>query len=116
MLDYRTITTDRQFRDSTGYDKKSFETLLSDFEKMYKKLNGVKYETYLEENVTEEARLKTLGDILFFVLFQLKNGLIWGSLGVVFSMSESTAHRYFEKYSKLLEKTLEKKSNAKTKF
>ena len=113
MLDYRAITTDRQFKDSTGYDKTTFQRLLSDFEKMYKKEHGVSYETYLAENVTEEARLKTLGDILFFVLFQLKNGLIWGSLGVVFSMSESTAHRYFERYSKLLEQTLEKKDDAK---
>jgi len=112
MLDYRTIRTERQFKDSTGYDKKTFELLLSDFKSMYKKENGLSYETYLAENVTEEVRLKTLGDILFFVLFQLKNDLIWGSLGVIFSMSESTAHRYFERYSKLLEQTLEKKDDA----
>jgi len=114
MLDYRVLTTDRQYKDSTGYDKETYESLLLDFEKMYKKLNGESYETYIEENVTEEVKLKTLGDVLFFVLFQLKNGLIWGSLGVIFNMSESTAHRNFKKYSKLLEQTLEKKGNAKT--
>lgn len=112
MLDYRTITTERQFKDSTGYNKKAFESLLLDFEKEYRRKNGMSYETYLEENVVEEAKLKTLGDILFFVLFQLKNGLIWGSLGVVFNMSVSTAHDYFAAYSKLLEQTLEKKDNA----
>ncbi len=114
MLDYRTITTERQFKDSTGYNKKTFANLLLNFEKEYKRKNGMSYEVYLEENVVEEVKLKTLGDILFFVLFQLKNGLILGSLGVVFNMSESTAHRNFEKYSKLLEQTLEKKGNAKT--
>ncbi len=112
MLNYRTISTERQFKDSTGYSKAKFEILLLDFEKAYERDKGMSYETYLKENVMEEVKLKTLGDILFFVLFQLKNGLIWGSLGVIFEMSESTAHRNFEKYSKLLEQTLEKKSNA----
>lgn len=113
MLDYRTITTERQFKDSTGYNKETFESLLLNFEKEYRRKNGISYEAYLEENVEEEAKLKTLGDVLFFVLFQLKNGLIWGSLGVVFNMSASTAHRYFKAYSKLLEQTLEKKGDAK---
>jgi hypothetical protein len=112
MLDYRTIRTERQFKDSTGYSKKAFESLLLDFEKEYKRQNEMSYETHLEKNVVEDVKLKTLGDILFFVLFQLKNGLIWGSLGVVFNMSVSTAHHYFEAYSKLLEQTLEKKSNS----
>ena len=112
-MDYRTITSDRQFKDSTGYSKEAFLMLLSDFEKVYKKMNGTSYESHLEENVTEAVKLKTLGDILFFVLFQLKNGLIWGSLGAVFGMRESTAHRNFDKYSQLLEQTLKKKGNAK---
>ena len=114
MLDYRTISTERQFKDSTGHSKKTFAILLLDFEKTYMQEYGTNYETYIVENVTEEVKLKTLGDILFLVLFQLKNGLIWGSLGVIFNMSESTAHRNFKKYSKLLERTLEKKGNAKT--
>lgn len=113
MLDYRTITTERQFKDSTGYNKETFKSLLLNFEKEYRRKKGINYEAYLEENVVEEVKLKTLGDVLFFVLFQLKNGLIWGSLGVVFNMSASTAHRYFEEYSKLLEQTLEKKGDAK---
>jgi len=111
-MNYRTITTERQFKDSTGYSKENFNNLLADYEKTYQKENGQRYEIYIEENVTEEPKLKTLGDALFFVLFQLKNGLIWGSLGVVFNMSESTAHRNFNNFSKLLEQTLEKKSNA----
>ena len=57
-------------------------------------------------------KLKTLGDNLFFVLFQNKNGLIWGSLGLVFGMAGSTARDRFKIFSDLLEITLEKKSNA----
>jgi hypothetical protein len=113
MLDYRRITTERQFKDSTGYNKEAFESLLLNFEKEYQQKNGISYEVYLEENVVEEVKLKTLGDVLFFVLFQLKNGLIWGSLGVVFNMSASTAYRNLEEYSKLLAQTLEKKDDAK---
>lgn len=116
MLDYWTISTERQFKDSTGHSKSTFANLLLGFEKMYVHEYGSSYEKYIAENVTEEVKLKTLGDILFFVLFQLKNGLIWGTLGVIFHMSESTAHRNFEKYSKLLERTLEKKVVPRRKF
>lgn len=35
MLDYRTIFTERQFKDSTGHSKSTFANLLLDFEKMY---------------------------------------------------------------------------------
>ncbi len=90
-MDYRTISTDRQFKDATGYNRSSFENLLFDFTSTYFDLNGQSYEDYLEENVQQEPKLKTLGDALFFVLFQIKNDLIFGSLGVVFDMSASSA-------------------------
>lgn len=111
-MDYRTITTDRQFRDATGYDRSAFKTLLADFNSTYFELNGRTYEDYLERSVQEEAKLKTLGDALFFVLFQMKNDLIFGSLGVVFNMSPTTASNNFNHFSKLLAQTLEKKSHA----
>jgi len=59
-MNYRIITTDRQFKDATGYDRSSFQFLLSDFEATYINLNGRSYEDYLEQSVTEEAKLKTL--------------------------------------------------------
>ena len=65
MLDFRTIKTERQFKDATGYSKFTFESLLLNFKKVYKQEYGMNYEKYIEENVTEEVKLKTLDDILF---------------------------------------------------
>ncbi|MFK7907869.1 MAG: hypothetical protein AB8B69_22245 [Chitinophagales bacterium] len=115
-MDYRRITTNRQFKDATGHSKESFAQLLSDYESTYLSKNGQIYEIYIEENVTETPKLKTLAESLFFVLFQIKNDLIWGSLGCVFNMAGSTAHENFDRFSELLEQTLEKKSIAQTKF
>lgn len=113
-MNYRTISTDRQFKDATGYDRSSFEKLLADFASTYIELNGQSYELYIEESVTEKPKLMTLGDALFFVLFQMKNDLIFGSLGVAFGMSGASASNNFKYFSKLLASTLEKKSHAQT--
>lgn len=113
-MDYRIITTDRQFKDATSYSRASFEALLSDFSSTYLDLHGQSYEEYLEQSVQEEAKLQTLGDALFFVLFQMKNDLIFGSLGLVFNMSASSASNNFKNFSTLLVSTLEKKSHAAT--
>jgi len=47
---------------------------------------------------------------LFFVLFQMKNDLVFGSLGAVFGMSPASALNNFKSFSILLEQTLEKKT------
>ena len=114
-MNYRDITTDRQFRDTTSYSKSNFLALLSDYELTYQELNGCTYEDYIEENVMETPKLKTLGDALFFVLFQMKNDLVpiaigIGSLGAVFGMSGASASNNFKYFTKLLEETLRKKS------
>ena len=111
-MNYRDITTDRQFRDTTSYSKSNFLALLSDYELTYQELNGCTYEDYIEENVMETPKLKTLGDALFFTLFQMKNDLVFGSLGAVFGMSGASASNNFKYFTKLLEETLRKKSNA----
>ncbi len=115
-MDYRAISTDRQFKDATSYNRSSFEALLSDFSSTYVELYGCTYEEYLEQSVQEEAKLKTLGDALFFVLFQMKNDLIFGSLGAVFNMSGSSASNNFKRFSELLAQALEKKSHAPAKI
>ena len=67
-MNYRNITTDRQFRDTTSYGKSEFSALLSDYEATYKELYGCTYEEYIEENVMEIPKLRTLGDALFFYI------------------------------------------------
>lgn len=111
-MNYQTITNERQFKDTTGHSRLSFQKLLSDYEATYISEYGQTYESYIEENVTEPPKFKTLEEALFFVLFQLKNDLIWGSLGAVFQMAGSTAHTNFNRFLKLLDLTLEKKSHA----
>lgn len=108
-MNYKTIETDRAFKDTTGYNRSQFDHLLIDYEQTYIELHKQSYEEYIEEFVTEDVKLPTLGDALFFVLFQLKNDMIMGSLGVVFGMGRSTAIDNFEKFLKLLNQTLEKK-------
>lgn len=109
MIDYHQIKTDRQFKASTGKSKSEFAILLLDLEHYYNAKHGQSYEEYIEENVKETPKLKTLGEALFFVLFQMKNNLTWDSLIVVFSMSNASAWNNFNSFSKLLEETLEKK-------
>lgn len=111
-MDYRKITSKRQFKDATSYDKEGFLKLLADFERTYFDKYGQSYEEYIEESVVETPKLKTLGDVLFFVLFKLKNDMIWGSFGLIFGMSEAAAHKNFHFFLKLVEDTLEKKSDA----
>ena len=108
-MDYRKITNDRQFKDVTGHSKADFLALLSDFEATFFSQHGQNYEAYIEENVTEPPKLKTLGDALFFILFQMKNDLLWGSLAFVFGIARSTAHDNFKHFSILLEATLTQK-------
>ena len=108
-MNYRKITTERQFKDATGMSKKEFEHLLKEFERTYLKEKGQDYESYVAECVTEPPKLKTLGDALFFILFQKKNDMIWGSLGCIFEMAGSTAHQNFKYFLELLELTLLKK-------
>jgi hypothetical protein len=114
MINIRNITNERQFKSSTGFDKETFQALLGDFTSIYKEKKGKSYEDYILENLRENeiSKFKTLEEILFFVLFQKKNDLIWDCLGVVFDMSGSRAHFYFNEYLHLLEEALEKKSDA----
>jgi hypothetical protein len=109
-MTYHGITTDRQFKTATGYSKANFEKLLSDFENTYLEEYGQNYEEYIRENVTELPKLRTLETCLFFTLFQMKNDMMWDSLGVVFGMSGTSAHDNFKKYASMLARTLSKKT------
>ena len=108
-MNYLEIKSERQFKDATGFSKSAFDALLYDFETTYFKGYGQTYQAYIEENVVNPPKLKTLGECLFFILFQKKNGLLWGTLGLVFGMAGSTAHDNFKVFINLLELTLEKK-------
>ncbi|HMX38806.1 MAG TPA: transposase family protein, partial [Saprospiraceae bacterium] len=48
-------------------------------------------------------------ECLFFVLFQLKNGLCYDNLGLIFGTDASNAHRNFERNLLTLERALERR-------
>jgi len=60
------------------------------------------------KNKKTAPKLKTIGDTLFFVLFQLKNDLVNDTLGLIFKMNGSNANRNFEKYLAILKATLKR--------
>lgn len=109
MIDYQSITNQRQFKAATGKGREEFEMLSQDLEDYYLEEYGRTYEGYIEEEVYETPKLKHLADALFFVLFQMKNDMTWDSLGTVFNMSGGAAHMNFKTFSGLLEDMLEKK-------
>ena len=109
-MNYPEITSNRQFKDATGFSREEFDCLLSEMEPTYYDQNGQSYPEYLEENVENLPKLRTLGQGLFFVLFYQKNALIWGCQGLVLGISPASAHERYHFFSELLERMLEKKS------
>lgn len=108
-MDFKSIGTERQFKDALGVSRVEFADLLSSFEAQYLDEVGETYEEYIRNNVVKEPTLGTLEECLCFTLFQMKNDLVYGALGAVFGMSHGSASRYFQKYSGLLERALVKK-------
>jgi len=109
ILEYSQKASERQFKSAIGRSRVEFAELYKDFELVFIELTGSNYETYLEDRVTEPVKLPTLESCLFFVLYQLKNDLVYDSSGMVFQMGGSTAHDNFQKYSAILKETLKKK-------
>lgn len=108
MLDFRQIKSERQWKSSTGMNERQFQYLV--------KLFGETYEFFEGVNLSEGAErtdvsllLPTYADCLFFLLFQLKNGLCYDNLGLLIGTDGSNAQRNFERYLTLLERTLERK-------
>ena len=115
-MHYTEINSERLFKDVTGHSKSSFFELLENFEKTFLEEYGQTYENYIEEEVFTPPKIRTLGEGLFFVLYQLKNGLIWGSLGFTFGMAASTARDNFKTFFDLLELALKKRRHAQKKI
>lgn len=105
MLDYRTIRSERQFRSSTGCSRAEFNELTKAFKAAYLELMECELSDAYE-NLKKETCLTTYEDCLFFVLFQLKNGLTYDALGAVFEMGTATAKDNFDKYIAVLERAL----------
>lgn len=100
------LKTDREWRSSTGLSQAKFSQLLTLFTNTYQ----VVYEVDISEhqaNLKKDFVLATYSDLLFYVLFCLKNPTVYDVRGLIFGLSSSTADYNFEKGLTLLEKTLE---------
>jgi hypothetical protein len=108
MLDHRIIKSERQWKSSTGLSKAQFGHLALCFGQTYEFFEGINLEESAQRLGTE-LLLPTYADCLFFVLFQLKNGLCYDNLGILIGTDDSNARRNFERYLYVLEQTLERK-------
>ena len=96
----------RSWKSTTGLSKQQFGILLAKFQ--------ICYENYYKTTLTEGFNslniknpiLDTYEICLFFVLFQLKNGLTFDTLGFIFNTDGFNAHRNFERHLFVLEMTL----------
>ena len=105
MLSYKNIKNTRQWKATTGLSEKAFFKLSKHFGHIYESKYGVNIES-LSTNIGKTLLLSTYEDCLFFVLFQLKNGLTYDSLGLLIQTDDSNAKRSFERYLSILEQTL----------
>lgn len=104
-VSYKHVRNERQWKATTGLSQENFVSLCTAFKRAYEMLHEISLE-YGTDEQKQEIALNTYEDALYFALFQLKNGLTWDCLGVLFSMDGSNACRNFQKYLGVLELAL----------
>ena len=104
-LNYKGIKNDRQWRATIGLPRVKFEQLVEMFKVSYEELNEVSLEQGAK-NLKKELTLKSYEEVLFYVLFQLKNGLTYDVLGFLVGVDSSQGRKLFERYRKVLEISL----------
>lgn len=105
MLNYEDIKSDRQWTGTIALSSAQFHRLCKLFSTCFEELNQISL-SEMSTNLNSNFLLKTYEDCLFYVLFQLKNGLSYDSLGLLIGTDGGNAQRNFEKYLAILELTL----------
>ncbi|MCE2661478.1 MAG: transposase [Microcystis sp. 53602_E8] len=88
----RILHQDRLLRATTGLNRRAFETLLEKFEQVYRK-----------------ARLQSIREKLFYILFYLKCYPTFDLAAVLFDFDRSQANRWVHRLQPILEKVLGEK-------
>lgn len=104
-IHYQKLNTNRQWKATTGVSQSQFEILVPLFADAFVQLFGKSMQDRQNDGTTE-ACLKTPADLLFFLLFYLKNGLTLDVLGFVFGMNGSNAKRNIDIASRVLRAAL----------
>lgn len=102
-IGYKDLKTNREWKSTIGLSQAEFQRLCILFQTVYEKHHG-----YTIQVSDDKVKLtfKTYEDCVFFVTFQLKQGLNFDTLGFVFGTDGSNAHRHFSHLLKLLEISL----------
>ena len=82
MLNHKIVKSERQWKFVVGVSSLQFHKLCKEFSVSFEQI----YQMNIQElslNLKTEFLLPTYEDCLFFVLFQLKNGLSYDSLGLL---------------------------------
>jgi hypothetical protein len=115
MLNHKFVKSERQWKSVVGVSSLQFHKLCKEF--------GVSFEQIYQLNIQElslnlrtDFLLPTYEDCLFFVLFQLKNGLSYDSLGLLIGTDGGNAHINFEKYLTVLESSIRMDKMPKREF
>ena len=104
----RHFLSPRLWKSTTGLSKAQFDILANKFQNCYEEHSKSTLTDVFSSLSVKNPILETYEDCLFFVLFQLKNGLTFDVLGFVFNTDGSNAHRNFERHLLVLEMTLDK--------
>jgi hypothetical protein len=105
MLNYKLVKSERQWKSVVGVSSLQFHKLCKEFGLSFEKIYQLDIQE-LSSNLKTEFLLPTYEDCLFFILFQLKNGLSYDSLGLLIGTDGGNAHINFEKYLTVLESAL----------
>jgi len=105
MPNYKDLSNPRQWRAAIGISEKQFLILKSACNVTHDKLIGISL-SEKEKNLKQKFVFSTYEDVLFFVLFFLKNPVTFDVLGFIFGLDGSTDQRIIANYSKILEETL----------
>jgi len=105
MVNLKTLKTHRQWQSTIGLGEKQFGILTSKFQIAYEKFFEITL-SEKEKNLRQNFVFSTYEDNLFFLLFFLKNPVVFDTLGFIFGMDGSNAQRIIKKLMPVLEKVL----------
>ena len=104
-LSFSKIKTDKELRASTSLSMEKFNKLSILYSSTYSKIYGVSIEES-QINLAKDFVFGNSIELLFFVLFGLKNPTILTVLGLIFEIPQSTASYNFTKGLKILHQCL----------
>lgn len=101
MLNYeKARENEHRFHQLTGTTVEEFDKLKPGFEQAYEEANAK------QSNVGRKARLRSIEDKLFFILFYLRHYPIQEVLGAYFGMAQGQANHWIHRLSPILKQAL----------